>query len=127
MTTAPDPTGSLSIRRALHNGAGYSVIAAAHATTALIVRDLDNTASVGLDRAAARLLIEDIELVAGLRPTESAVPLATALAGAVRRNFELLVELDKLDPAAADRIAAGIAHHLRSWKPLAILAAQGAP
>jgi len=46
---------------------------------------------------------------------------AAVLAGAIRRNFELL---EKTQPAAADLIYAMIANHLRSVSPLALLHAQ---
>jgi hypothetical protein len=49
---------------------------------------------------------------------------AAVLAGAIRRNFELLKELEKTQPAAADLIYAMIANHLRSVSPLALLHAQ---
>jgi len=52
---------------------------------------------------------------------------AARLAGAVRRNFELLRELEKTEPAAVDAIVAMMAAHLRSWKPLALIAAQVTP
>lgn len=48
-------------------------------------------------------------------------PRAAALAGAIRRNFELLRELEKTEPAAVDIIVSSMAAHLRSWRPLALL------
>lgn len=122
LASAAPATGSLSVRRDLHDGAGYSVIASAPGVTALVVRDpLDGEeACIGLDRAATRRLIEDLELVAGLRPTGARVDLATALAGSARVLFERIRELDKIDPTAADRIASAIAAHLRAWRPLAL-------
>lgn len=111
----------LTIHRELHDGARYDLSAAAPGVTALAVCDADgDTACLALDRAALRRLLEDLELVAGLRPTPSVVPLETALAGSARFLFERLVELDKQNPAAADRLAAAIAAHLRSWRPLAL-------
>lgn len=69
-------------------------------------------------------IIDDLDPATRGR-TPQPVDRAAALAGAVRRNFELLVELAKTDPAAADLIAAAIASHLRSWRPMALLQAGG--
>lgn len=44
---------------------------------------------------------------------------ATMLLGAMRRNFELLVELEKTDPAGVVLIIDALVAHLRSWKPMA--------
>ena len=49
-------------------------------------------------------------------------PRGTMLLGAVRRNFELLVELEKSSPADVDAIVAAMLPHLRSWRPTALLA-----
>lgn len=43
------------------------------------------------------------------------------LLGAVRRNFELLREHDKVRPDEVDAIVAAMIAHLRGWKPLAVL------
>ena len=53
--------------------------------------------------------------------------MATVLAGAVRRNFQLLAELEKTDPAAVDVIVAMMTAHLRSWKPKAMLQSEVTP
>jgi len=45
------------------------------------------------------------------------------LLGAVRRNFELLAELEKTAPHDVDAIVAAMLAHLRSWKPMALLEA----
>ncbi len=50
---------------------------------------------------------------------ETITPRATQLLGAMRRNLELLVELEKTDPAGVATIVAALVSHLRSWKPLA--------
>lgn len=42
------------------------------------------------------------------------------LQGAMRRNLELLDELDKTAPGDVDQIVAGLVQHLRSWKPMAL-------
>lgn len=49
-------------------------------------------------------------------------PRANMLLGAVRRNFELLADLDKTSPADVDAIVAAMLAHLRSWRPMALLA-----
>lgn len=46
-------------------------------------------------------------------------PRAVQLLGAMRRNLELLVELEKTDPAGVVVIVGALISHLRSWKPLA--------
>lgn len=51
-------------------------------------------------------------------------PQGEKLLGAMRRNFELLVELDKTAPADVDAIVAVAVNHLRSWRPQALLALQ---
>jgi hypothetical protein len=51
-------------------------------------------------------------------------PYATTLACAMRRNFELLRELKRTEPAAADAIVAMAISDLRSWDPAALRAAQ---
>jgi hypothetical protein len=52
---------------------------------------------------------------------------AATLAGAVRRNFELIEELKKTDPQSAYVLYAFIATHLRSVSPQALLHAQVTP
>jgi len=117
-----------AIRRRLHDGASYELTSLLPGTAGLDLHDTDgDRAVVTFDRAGVRQLIEDLELIAGLRPTGPTVGTAAALAGAVRRNFELLGELEKTDPAAAELIAASIANHLRSWRPMALLASQVTP
>lgn len=49
-------------------------------------------------------------------------PRGATLLGAMRRNLELLVELEKTDPAAVALIVGTLVAHLRSWKPLAAVA-----
>lgn len=51
-------------------------------------------------------------------------PYATSLAGAMRRNFELLRELKRTEPAAANAIVAMAISDIRSWDPSSLLAAQ---
>ena len=48
-------------------------------------------------------------------------PRGSVLLGAVRRNFELLVELDKSAPHDVDLIVAAMVAHLRAWRPMALL------
>lgn len=116
------------IRRPLHDGAGYALLAAAPGITTIALRDSDGDAAMAsTDRAGVRQLIEDLTLIASLAPTASTMDRATALAGAVARNFQLLIELDKTNPVAATQIAESIAHHLRSWRPAVFFAAQGSP
>lgn len=46
------------------------------------------------------------------------------LLGAIRRNFELLVELDKTAPGEVNEILAAMVKHIRSYRPQVLLAAQ---
>jgi hypothetical protein len=46
------------------------------------------------------------------------------LLGAVRRNFDLLVEHEKTSPAEVAAIVDAMVAHLRSWKPQALLVVQ---
>lgn len=50
-----------------------------------------------------------------------------ALLGAVRTNFVLLAEHEKIAPDEVARIVEAMASHLRSWRPLALLAADTGP
>lgn len=54
-------------------------------------------------------------------------PQGQKLLGAVRRNFELLAELEKESPADVDQILAAMVNHLRAWKPMALLATKETP
>ena len=90
--------------------------------TSLTISDPDaDRACIAMDRAGVRRLIEDLELVAGLRPTAAKVPAAVALAGSARVLFERLAALDKVDPDAAAEVVQAIAAHLRAWRPLALV------
>jgi hypothetical protein len=112
------------IQRSLHDGASYEISANVPGYTGILVEDTDAAMTmIHLDRAGVRQLIEDLEAIAGLVPTAPTVGPAAALAGAVRRNFELIAELQKTDPAAAELLLASIAAHLRSTRPL-LMAAQ---
>lgn len=123
MIAATAPSSPLTLHRPLHDGASYYLTAAAPGVTVLTVTDADDdTAAPALDRSQVRQLIEDLQLVAGLTQTASRLPLEQALIGSAQRLFERLGELGKMDPAAADRIAAAIASHLRSARPMALLA-----
>lgn len=112
-----------TVTRMLHDGASLEIGSVSLGVTTIGVRDADGEiASVSLERAAVRQVIADLELIAGLRPTTTGARAALALAGAVRRNFELLGELDKTDPAAVDLIVASMLAHLRSWRPMLLTA-----
>jgi hypothetical protein len=114
-----------TIHRPLHDGASYELTSLAPGTAGLHLHDADGDgAVVTFDRAAARQFLDDFTLIAGFQPTGATVPLETALAGSAQKLFERLAELEKTNPAAANRIAAAIASHLRSCKPQALLAAQ---
>jgi len=47
-------------------------------------------------------------------------PHGKALLGAIRRNFELLVEHEKVAPAEVEHIVQAMVAHLRAWKPMAL-------
>lgn len=114
-----DPTGSLSARRELHDGAGYTLTAAAPGVIVLAARDAHGgEAHPAFDRAQARQLIEDIELVAGLRPTAAKIDLAAALAGSLRILLQRIDDdLERADPGAADQLRLAMIAHLRSKRP----------
>lgn len=116
-----------AIHRALHDGASYDLASVLPGLAGLSVHDSDGDhAVISFDRAIARQLIEDIELVIGLRSTGARMPLEAALIGSAQRLLDRLRDLDKVDPTAADRICAAIVSHLRSWRPQALLADGGA-
>lgn len=122
------PTPPLTLRRELHDGARYELAAAAPGVTTLAVHDAHaGAACIALDRGAARQLLEDLTLAAGLTPTAPQLGRAAALAGTVRVLFERLAELKRTEPAAADAIVAMAVAHLRSWDPVSLLNAQVAP
>lgn len=56
-----------------------------------------------------------------------ASPSPEMLARAMRRNLELLAELDKTAPAEVDRIIVALLAHLRSWKPQLVLGGEVRP
>lgn len=45
-------------------------------------------------------------------------PRGQTLLGAMRRNLELLVELEKYAPGDVMTIVEALVHHMRAWKPL---------
>lgn len=111
----------LTVHRQLHDGAHYTVTAAEPGVTTVGHQDADDEATVvAMTREQVRQYIADLELVAGLVPTPSAVPLADRLAGSIQRVFELLKELDKTDHKATDRLLAAITSHIRNWRPAAL-------
>lgn len=117
--TATSASATLSVRVDLHDGARCDVVSGPLTTTTLALHDADgDDATVSFDRAKARQLIDAITLVAGLAPTGARIDLATALAGSARVLFQRLDdELEKADPAAADRIRVAMIAHLRSKVP----------
>ncbi len=128
MASLPAPAAPRSLRRELPAGACYDLNASAPGITTIDVQDTDGEeACLALDRAGVRRLIEDLTLVAGLAPTGAVMGRAAALAGAMRRNFELLRELKRTSPAEADAIVAMAVADLRSWDPVSLLTAQVAP
>lgn len=118
-----------TLHRDLHDGGCYELTAlnvGGVSYLALVLADADgDRAVVTLDREQQRRLIGDVTDLGGLQQTPATLGAAAALAGAVRRNFELLRDLEKTDPAGVDAIVASMATHLRSWKPLALLATTG--
>ncbi len=117
-----------AIHRSLPDGASYELCDPMPGLTALMLTDHDgDRVVVTLDRAAVRRLIDDLTLIAGLSPTAPVVGLAASIAGAMRRNFELLRELKRTAPTEADAIVAMAVADLRSWDPVSLLTAQVAP
>lgn len=112
---------ALRVMQPLEDGASYTLLSKAGCVGIHLHDAEGDEAVVFLTRDRLRKLIEDLTVVGGLQQTPPTVERAPALAGAVRRNFELLRELEKINPAAADQIVASIAAHLRSWRPLALL------
>jgi len=51
-------------------------------------------------------------------------PKGSILLDAVRRNFELLVELDKSAPHDVNMILGAMVDHIRSFRPQVLIAAQ---
>lgn len=49
------------------------------------------------------------------------------LAGAMRRNLELLRELEKTAPEEVDRILVSLLAHIRSWRPQVLLSTEVMP
>ena len=62
-----------------------------------------------------------------LAALEQMSPDGRKLLGAMRRNFELLIELEKTDPAAVMAIVETMVATLRSWKPLAASSVSAVP
>lgn len=52
---------------------------------------------------------------------------ADVLEGAMRRNLELLAELDKTAPTEVDRILGALLAHVRSWRPQVLLSSEVRP
>lgn len=115
-------TATMHIHRPIHDGAEYLVSAPTPGVTALCVQDADgDSATVSFDRSGVRQLIDDLSLVAGFTPTGMTLDLAKALEGTVRILFERLDEqLERQDPAAADRIRVAMIAHLRSKAPVLV-------
>lgn len=59
--------------------------------------------------------------------TTTLTPRGQQLLLAVRRNFELLGELEKSAPGDVDFIVGAIVGHVRSWKPMALAAPEPIP
>lgn len=112
--------GTLSVHREFHDGISYDIIASAPGVTTLSIADADGDRSVpSFDRAGARQLLDDIELVAGLRPTASKLDLAAALAGSLRILLQRIDDdLERVSPAAADELRLAMIAHLRSKRPV---------
>ena len=49
------------------------------------------------------------------------------LLGAMRRNLELLTELDKSAPADVEMILGALVAHMRAWKPMLLLSFDTGP
>jgi hypothetical protein len=112
-----------TIHRPLHDGADYDLTDPTPGYVGLTIQDAHgDRVVVALDRTRVRQLIDDLTLVAQLTPTSPTIGRAAAIAGAVRRNFELIDELRKTEPAEAERILAMIAAHLRSCRPVVLRA-----
>lgn len=117
-----------AIHRPLPDGGSYELCAPVPGYTALTMHDADgDRAVVTFDRGAARHLIDDLTLIAGLAPTAPQLGRAAALAGSARVLFERLRELKRDNPAGADMIVAMIVADLRSWDPVSLLTSQVAP
>lgn len=106
----------LTVKRDLHDGASYEVMAALPSITVLTVRDPSGDVVIpAFDRAQVRQLIEDLELVAGLQPTGPKIDLETALTGSIRILMRKIDDdLERVNPPAAARLRAMMFAHLRS-------------
>jgi len=122
ITASPEPTGTLDINRELRDGAGYRLTAEPGSITAITVRDPHgDVACIAIDRIDIRQLIDDLTLVAGLRPTPSAMGLAGALTSSARMLFMRIQDLDRQDPVAAAELRKTMVDHLRSSAPMTLL------
>lgn len=52
-------------------------------------------------------------------------PRGLVLLEAVRRNFALLVELEKVAPGDVAAIISAMVAHVRGWRPMALVAVDG--
>lgn len=52
--------------------------------------------------------------------SEALTPAGKKLLGAMRRNLELLAELEKTAPHDVEIIVGALTAHVRSWKPMAL-------
>lgn len=125
--TAPATSSTPVLHRELVDGASYDLYGGEPGLLGLRVRDANGgDALVYVTADQLRRLLDDLDPDKRWR-TPGTIGRAAALAGAVRRNFELLIELEKSDPAGAELIFASIANHLRSHRPMVLLAALVTP
>lgn len=75
----------------------------------------DNDALIHFSRADFARLRDDLSRALLVGSTGPQIT-ADILLGAMRRNLELLAELEKSAPAEVDRILAAMIAHVRSWK-----------
>lgn len=107
------------VNRTLHDGSSYTMTSEPGALSVITVRDhTDDVAVVTMDRSQVRQFVEDLELVAGLKPTAPVLGLGGALASSARILFERLEQLDRIEPSAAASIRRTMLNHLRSSAPM---------
>lgn len=100
----------------LDDGAYCDVFATAPGIATMAIHDADGDLSaISFDRAKAREIVDAIIAAAGLAPVSD---LAASLTGSLRILLQRIDDdLERIDPAAADRLRVAMIAHLRSKRP----------
>lgn len=128
MSKDPGPVSDVAapdsaVERRVRDGSAYAIRRDPDypGITQVVVRALDGATAGGrFDRDGLRLFVADVVLVGELRQVPPVIrrsDRAVVLAGAMRRNLELLRELGESDPPAAEALLQSLLADLRSWRP----------